>query len=44
MKAYCRACSREFEVAEVKGDHLVEMVEGKRYYHPRVDTDEVPQN
>ena len=46
-KAYCRGCDREFEVAEVKQEHLVEMVEGKRHYHPRIDTDpveEVPNN
>ncbi len=43
MKAYCRGCDREFEVAEVKQDHLVELIEGKRYYHPVCDTDKVEE-
>ena len=44
MRAYCRGCNKEFEVAEKDEDSLIEdLSEGYRHRHPIGDCDEVEE-
>ena len=43
MQAWCRGCSREFKVDRTSLEYLIEVREGKRHWHPRIDTDLVEE-